>query len=136
MEERAENSAENRALARARAALGDAKRVMDAGAMKATQVPPARAAGRARVHRAQAAAAALTAAASVFLIAAAGYHRFRVSRMEQDIHELSAMVEAAREQQKEAERIHLRRAEELTRELDAMRQPAGPPPRRRFLWIF
>ena len=136
MEERAENSAENRALARARAALGDAKRVMDAGAMKATQVPPARAAGRARVHRAQAAAAALTAAASVFLIAAAGYHRFRVSRMEQDIHELSAMVEAAREQQKEAERIHLRRVEELTRELDAMRQPAGPPPRRRFLWIF
>ncbi len=136
MGERAEGSAENRALARARAALGDARRVMDAGAIKAPQVPPVRAAGQTRVRRAQAAGAALCAAASVFLIAAAGYHRFRVSRMEQDISELSAMVEAAREQQKEAERVHARRVEELTRELDAMKRPPDRPPRRRFLWIF
>ena len=136
MDDRTGDSAENRALERARAALDAARRVMDAGAAKGPPPPPVRSRALTRARRAQTGGVIACAVASVLLIVSVGYYRIRVTQMARDVSELSAMVAAAKEQRKEAERLQARRVEELTRELAAMKQTAEKPRRAKILWIF
>src|SRR5690606_32805260 len=109
MDDRTGDSADNRALERARAALAAARRVMDAGAAHVQTPPPVRSRALTRTRRAQPGGVIACAVASVLLIVSVGYYRIRVTQMARDVSELSAMVAAAKEQRKEAERLQARR---------------------------
>lgn len=141
MNGRARNSdAENMALARARAALDHAKKVMDAGAVKGPRPPAAPSktpAPAAPVGRSWAAAAlALAAAAALLALALVGY-RSRAARMEASVSKLTVAVAQAEERQRASAELHARTVEDLQRRLEALSRPVPTPaPRKRFLGIF
>jgi uncharacterized protein HemX len=139
MEDRGpDGSGENRALARARAALDHAKRVMDVGAAKepasAPAAPQPAAAASARRNGADGMIAILLVMA--LLIILIYYYRSRVVQMTKDVSELSATVTAVQEQQKAESRLQAKRVEDLTRELTSLKGIAEKPRRGKFLGIF
>ena len=133
-----DGSGENRALARARTALDHAKRVMDVGAAKepasAPATPhPATAASTRRSGTDGMVALLFVMALLIILIY---YYRSRVVQMTKDVSELSATVTAVQEQQKTESQLHLKRVEDLTRELTSLKGTAEKPRRGKFLGIF
>ncbi|MEI6633496.1 MAG: hypothetical protein WCP22_06720 [Chlamydiota bacterium] len=132
-----DGSGENRALARARAALDHAKRVMDVGAAKgpdSSPAPPPAPAAFARRNGADGMIALLF--VMVLLIILVYHYRSRVVQMTKDVSELSATVTAVQEQQKTESRLQAKRVEALTRELTSLKETAEKPRRGKFLGIF
>lgn len=131
--------AENMALARARAALDRAQRVMAAGtadgsfpSAPAQSAVPAQPAGRS-----WAAPAGVFAAAALFLFVALHLYRSRAARMEEEVSRLTAAVAAAEERQRASAESHARAVEDLRKRIESLARPAETPlPRRKFLGLF
>jgi hypothetical protein len=129
-----EGSGENMALARARAALDHAKRVMDVGAAKGPDPAPAPPPAPRRATGADGMIALLFVMALLLILTY--YYRSRVVRMTRDVSELSAKVTAVEEQHEAAARLQAKRVEDLTREITSLRGAAEKPRRGKFLGIF